>query len=221
MNNQQLQHDLKKEFQLERMILFSDAVFAIAITLLAIEIKVPAIDRHIATDAMLLHSLDELIPKFIGFFISFYIIGLYWTIHHRMFGYVVNYDKKLLWMNLVFLMAIVLMPFSTAFYSEYVVHFLKTPIVIYVLNIVLLGSMNFVIWRYINKPGLHLTEGVTEDDRKYFSFRAALVPIVFVAVALIYLFVDPKYAVWIPIFIPVSMRIFRKLYFRKSKPVKS
>src|SRR5947209_9460640 len=90
-----LQHELKKEFQLERMILFSDAVFAIAITLLAIEIKVPAIDRHIATDDMLLKSLDELVPKFVGFFVSFYIIGLYWTIHHRMFGFVVNYNRKL------------------------------------------------------------------------------------------------------------------------------
>src|SRR3569833_1571675 len=125
MNDQQLQHDLKKEFQLERMILFSDAVFAIAITLLAIEIKVPAIDRHIATEAMLLHSLDELIPKFIGFFISIYIIGLYWTIHHRMFGYVINYNKK---------------------------HKQKTKIVIYLLIIILLLIMIFFIFRYIYKP---------------------------------------------------------------------
>jgi uncharacterized membrane protein len=73
------------------LILFSDAVFAIAITLLALEIKVPSIDRHIATDALLLKSLDELIPKFTGFFISFFIIGLYWTIHHRIFGYGINY----------------------------------------------------------------------------------------------------------------------------------
>src|SRR6266550_8626645 len=106
-----LQNELKKEFQLERMILFSDAVFAIAITLLVIEIKVPQIDRHVATDALLLNALDELIPKFIGFFISFFIIGLYWTIHHRMFGYVIDYTRKLLWLNLIFLLAVVLMPF--------------------------------------------------------------------------------------------------------------
>src|SRR5438309_1273028 len=110
-----LQHELKKEFQLERMILFSDAVFAIAITLLALEIKVPAIDRHLATDALLANSLGELIPKFIGFFFSFFIVGLYWTIHHRTFGYVVDYTSKLLRLNLIFLLAVVLMPFSTAF----------------------------------------------------------------------------------------------------------
>src|SRR4051812_36440338 len=120
-----LQHELKKEFQLERMILFSDAVFAIAITILALEIKVPPIDRHIATDKMLLDNLDDMIPKFIGFFVSFFIIGLYWTVHHRMFGFVVNYTRRLLWLNLVFLLAVVLMPFSTAFYSEFIVRLLK------------------------------------------------------------------------------------------------
>src|SRR6266498_3111523 len=135
----QLHSELKKEFQLERMILFSDAVFAIAITLLVIEIKVPTIDRHIATDALLLKALDELIPKFVGFFISFFIIGLYWTIHHRMFGYVVNYTRRLLWLNLVFLLAVVMMPFSTAFYSEYIIQLLKTPAMIYVANVVFLG----------------------------------------------------------------------------------
>lgn len=211
-----LHNELKKEFQLERMILFSDAVFAIAITLLAIEIKVPPIDRHIATDEMLLKSLDEMVPKFIGFFVSFYIIGLYWTIHHRMFGYVVNYDRKLLWLNLMFLMAIVLMPFSTAFYSEYVVHFLKVPIIIYVVNIVFLGGMNFIIWRYINKPANNLSEGITKEDRKYFSFRAAMVPVIFVMVGLIYIFINKKYAIWIPIFIPLLMRLYKKFYFKKA-----
>ena len=98
-----LQHELKKEFQLERMILFSDAVFAIAITLLALEIKIPEIDKRIVTDRILSEKLDEMIPKFVGFLVSFFIIGLYWSIHHRMFGFVVNYTRGLLWLNLFFL----------------------------------------------------------------------------------------------------------------------
>ena len=100
-----LHNELKKEFQLERMILFSDAVFAIAITLLIIEIKIPEVDEP--TDKALLQSLGHLIPKFIGFIISFIFIGLYWTIHHRMFGFVTSYDKKLLVLNLFFLFFII------------------------------------------------------------------------------------------------------------------
>ena len=81
-----LHSELKKEFQLERMILFSDAVFAIAITLLVIEIKVPEIDKHFVNDHLLGEAMAHLIPKFVGFFISFILIGFYWILHHRMFG---------------------------------------------------------------------------------------------------------------------------------------
>lgn len=214
--NTPVHSELKKEFQLERMILFSDAVFAIAITLLVIEIKVPSLDLHIATDAMLVNALDELIPKFVGFFISFFIIGLYWTIHHRMFGYVTNYTRKLLWLNLVFLLAVVLMPFSTAFYSDYIILWLKIPVIVYVFNIVFLGAMNFILWTYISNPKHHLAEGITTDDKKYFGFRAVTVPLVFIVMAIIYLAVNPKYAIWIPISIPLIMRIFRHFYLKKK-----
>ena len=83
---QQLHNELKKEFQLERLILFSDAVFAIAITLMVIEIKIPEIHRNEVTDELLVNKLGELIPKFIGFLVSFLLIGQYWVVHHRLFG---------------------------------------------------------------------------------------------------------------------------------------
>ena len=115
----QLHSEQKKEFQLERMILFSDAVFAIAITLLVIELKVPELEKSELSDGKLLSALGHMMPKFFGFGISFLFIGIYWTVHHRLFGYVVNLSPKLLRLNLLFLFAVALMPFSTAFYSEY------------------------------------------------------------------------------------------------------
>ncbi len=210
-----VEQELKQEFQLERMIFFSDAVFAIAITILALELKVPAIDRHIATDAMLLNSLDELIPKFVGFFISFFIIGLYWTIHHRMFGYVVRYNKRLLWLNLIFLLAIVLMPFSTAFYSEYVIELLRVPMMVYATNIVFLGLMNIILWRYLTQSKNGLTEGVRADDRKYYLFRAMVVPVLFVSIAVIYLF-NPKVAIFLPMFVPVVLRLAKRFVLKRK-----
>src|SRR5690242_3731667 len=139
----QLHNELRKEFQLERMILFSDAVFAIAITLLVIEIKIP--DKELMkehgdlSDQRLLNALSDLVPKFVGYLISFCLIGLYWSIHHRMFGFVTSYDRKLLFLNLLFLFFVALMPFSTGFYSEYAGRELfekqlKVPMTFYVLN---------------------------------------------------------------------------------------
>lgn len=207
--------ELKEQFQLERIIFFSDAVFAIAITILALELKVPAIDRSTATDAMLLNSLDELLPKFIGFLVSFFIIGLYWTIHHRMFGYVVRYDRKLIRLNLIFLLAIVLMPFSTAFYSEYIIELLRVPMLLYAVNIVFLGVMNIILWDYLTNKKNELTEGVSKDDRKYFLFRATIVPVLFIAIAVVYLF-EPKVAVFLPLLVPVVLSIAKKYVFKRS-----
>lgn len=209
-----LHSELKKEFQLERMILFSDAVFAIAITLLVIEMKVPEIAHNMVTEDKLAEALGELIPKFVGFLVSFFIIGLYWTVHHRMFGFVVNYNQRLLWLNLIFLLAVVLMPFSSGFYSEYIFRLLKAPVILYVCNICFLGIMNFVLWQYISNPKRGLTEGLTRPIAKYYSFRAIMVPIMFVCMAMIYLFI-PQYAVYIPMLIPLFMLSIRKVYEKK------
>jgi uncharacterized membrane protein len=213
----QLQHELKKEFQIERMILFSDAVFAIAITLLALEIKVPPVDRHIATDEMLMKSLDDLMPKLVGFLLSFFFIGLYWTMHHRMFGYVVNYTRRLLWLNLIFLLAVVLMPFSTAFYSEYIFRLLKLPLIIYAGNIIFLGVMNFILWNYITHPSHRLTEGLSVQEKKYFKIRSLLVPGFFILISVFYVFVNRKGSLYFLFLIPLLTRLFRKFYLKNDK----
>ena len=69
--------DPRRAFQLERVILFSDAVFAIAITLLVIEIKVPSVRDGIANETDLLWAIAHLAPKFLGFLISFMLVGMY------------------------------------------------------------------------------------------------------------------------------------------------
>ena len=210
-----LHNELKKEFQLERMILFSDAVFAIAITLLAIELRVPVL-LHVS-EHELLESLNEMIPKFIGFFISFLIIGQYWTTHHRLFGFVVNYSLRLMWLNLFFLMAVVLMPFTTAFYSEYISHFLKTPEVLYISNICFLGFMNYVMWRYVSNPKHALSEGLAKPVARYYSMRAITVPIIFLLMALVYL-IFPHIAIWMPGIIPLAIMLLSR-YYKKRMPL--
>ena|SRR5437762_1754396 len=153
-----LHNELRKEFQLERLILFSDAVFAIAITLLVIEIKIPEIPKETLTENRLLQALAHLIPSFLGFLISFLLIGQYWIIHHRMFGYVINFSERLIWLNILFLLAIALMPFSTRFYGEYALRPVITPVIFYTGNIAMLGIVNFFMWRYISNPKNKISE---------------------------------------------------------------
>jgi len=201
-----LHNELKKEFQLERLILFSDAVFAIAITLLVIEIKIPEIHETPVTDNAVLHKLAELIPKFIGFLVSFILIGQYWIVHHRMFSFVINFTDRLIWLNILFLFAIALMPFSTGFYSEYVLRGVVTPVIFYTGNIALLGLANFLMWRYLSNQKNKLTENLTPALAKYFSLRALTVPIIFVIFSFVYLY-NPTIAFFIPMLIPFIMRL--------------
>ena len=216
--NQPLHNELKKEFQLERMILFSDAVFAIAITLLVIELKVPVIVGEV-TDHKLTESLVELIPKFIGFIVSFIIIGQYWTIHHRLFGFVMNYNLRLMWLNLFFLLAVVLMPFTTAFYSEYIVYFKKTSAILYISNISFLGLMSYLLWRSVSNPRHGFSEGLSKPVANYYSLRAIVVPVIFIIMAFVY-FLSPRLAIWIPAVIPVVLWFVGRMYRKKLNSIK-
>ena len=99
---------------LERLIFFSDAVFAIAITLLVIEVRPPHLSFH-ATDRQHLVALAQLIPSFVAFFISFFVIGAFWAGHHRAFSLSRHWSPKLLFPNIMMLCAVAFMPFATAY----------------------------------------------------------------------------------------------------------
>jgi uncharacterized membrane protein len=206
----------KTQFQLERLILFSDAVFAIAITLLAIELKVPEFHKELITDHDLVEALVHMIPKFIGFLISFLIIGQYWSVHHRLFGFVVDYNHRLLWLNLFFLLAIILMPFTTAFYSEYISYWLMTPTTLYVCNISVLGIMSFTLWKYVGNPRNRVSDGLDGNIARYFSLRAIMIPAIFIVSLIIYFFA-PRFAIILPPLIPLFVNIITRAHRKKIR----
>ncbi|MCU0729112.1 MAG: TMEM175 family protein [Sphingopyxis sp.] len=109
---------------LERLVFFSDAVFAIAITLLIIEIEVPALER--GSNAVAWHEFLGLWPSFFAFVLSFLVIGRFWIGHHTAFSQIDHYDGRLAWPNLLLLMAIAFMPFSTAFLAKNLGQFVPT-----------------------------------------------------------------------------------------------
>lgn len=208
-----LHHHNKTEFQVERLGFFSDAVFAIAMTLLIIDIKVPELNGLAITDHNFLIVLFNLLPKFMGFVISFFIIGLYWFIHHRMFGFVTNYSGKLVWLNLLFLFSIVLMPFSTAVYSEYSLSQyiqLSSPYAVYVFNISLTGFINYLMSGFIGNPKNGISEDFpTGDYLQKAKIRSLLLPMIFILSLVIVIFVNPVIGRFVLFLTPLFMRFVK------------
>lgn len=137
------------EHALERLVFFSDAVFAIAITLLIIEVHVP----HVAAprdDHAFLVALAGLIPNFISFFISFYVIGAFWAGHHRAFNCARQWDSRILFANLMLLFTMAAMPFFTAFASEYYGH--RVPAALYCGWLAIAALCNIRLQRIVTGP---------------------------------------------------------------------
>src|ERR1700754_1903439 len=104
----------KAAFQLERIAFFSDAVFAIAITLLILEIHIEPYGPEVTAWEAFVEFL-RLIPQFIGVIVSFFLISMHWRRHHQLFGELTNYDSRLISLNFLILLSIIFLPFSTGF----------------------------------------------------------------------------------------------------------
>jgi len=114
--NKNEEQEIKKEFQLERVILFSDAVFAIIITIMVLDIRLPENIKHADPNHLRIAFL-ELIPKALAYGLSFVLVAKFWLAHLKMFSHLKDYDAKLLIHNLVYLFSVSLFPFAVTLIS--------------------------------------------------------------------------------------------------------
>jgi uncharacterized membrane protein len=98
-----------------RLEAFSDGVFAVAITLLALDLTVAGPEGHVS----LTDQLHDKWPAFLAYLISFFMIGIVWVNHHALVRSIIKVNRTLLFLNLVLLLFVVLIPFSTAIVADY------------------------------------------------------------------------------------------------------
>ena len=157
--------------QLERLKAFSDAVFAIAITLLVIEVHVPRLDT--LDDAAYLAALGHLVPSFMGFVLSFLTIGALWMAHHRLFGVLEGYEPKLMWPNMLLLMVIAFMPFATALMSSNPLA--RVPEVFYSATLLAAGLLQLLLFQVALKPG-RVRADVPPEEVNALRWRSLTLP---------------------------------------------
>jgi uncharacterized membrane protein len=128
--------------EIERLVFFSDAVIAIAITLLAISIGLPAG----VTPENLPREILNLMPQFGVYALSFIIIGNTWVIHHRIFRNIKRYDSSLIWINNFFLLCVAFLPVPSRVFGLYPTQ--PAAIIFFNLSLIVTGLMQAAIWYY-------------------------------------------------------------------------
>jgi uncharacterized membrane protein len=168
-----------------RLEAFSDGVFAVAITLLVLEINVPTGDD-------LWQELKDEWPSFAAFFVSFWVIGIIWVNHHGVIDHLKRADRGVLYLNLLVLMTVVFIPFSTALIAEHLKSGADEEVAAVVYSAAFLAmAMAFgCLWTYITRHREQLGVELTDEEVR----RTTLIFLIgnpFYAVALIVAFISP------------------------------
>jgi uncharacterized membrane protein len=180
---------------LDRLMAFSDAVFAIAMTLLVVQFAVPAIPRGLPKAEVghrLASELAALGPAYFSFGLTFVVVAIYWIAHHRKFLYLRRHDTGLIWLNLLLLLCVAFIPFPTAVLGRYGDQ--AVAAVFYAATLAVTGVLSVAMTAYASWRGL----GDPAADPRELRFgiaRGAVIPVVFLASIPLAL-VSPRAAEW-------------------------
>ncbi|MDQ2885606.1 MAG: TMEM175 family protein [Chloroflexota bacterium] len=190
-----------QQYGISRLVAFCDGVFAFAITLLITTIPFSLGDLpSSATNAQILPQLGTLLPGFYAYVLSFYMVGNYWLVHHRMFRQIIKYDATLLWLNLTLLLFIAFLPVPTAFLGRYGDNSVITAL--YALTQTVITLIYLVIGWYTSSHHRLIPPSLDEKTLRYAHWRSFITVSMF-ALSIGLAFLNPQLAKlsWIAIFI--------------------
>ena len=144
---------------LHRLEGLSDGVFAVAMTLLVLDLHTPAA-ATIASERDLGYALVALAPRLLVYLMSFLTLGIFWVGQQTQLNHLAETNRNHAWFHLAFLFCVSLMPFSTSLIAEFISY--RLALVIYWANIFLLGAILYLSWRYAAKSAL-LKKDVDRD----------------------------------------------------------
>lgn len=202
-----------------RLVALSDGLFATVLTLLVLDLRIPdALNTNIVSTMAFVKWLG---PHLFSYLLTFLVAGTYWQAHHRDFDHVVTYDRGLLGYNLLFLLFIGLLPFSTATISLGGFASKAYPFywAIYGANIILAGIMLELTWNYAVSHGL-VNQETSRQQIRQITFRQIVTPIVFlISIGVEYLFPQFFIGPYTLVVIPLAMWVVDR-NFVEAEPKK-
>ena len=135
----------------ERLAALSDGIFGVGMTLLVLDLRAPAMEV-IHSERDLSAALLAVLPQLVMYTMSFMTLGIFWVGQQTQLNHLERSDRHLTWINIAFLFAVTLMPFSTKLLALFYTY--RLALVAYWLNILLLGACLYGTWGYANRTGL-------------------------------------------------------------------
>jgi uncharacterized membrane protein len=152
----------------------SDGIFAIVMTLLILELRVPNLPAS-APNVEVAPALIALWPKFASYIVTFVGLGFFWIGHHIMYHAIRRTDRILLWLNIFFFMFVSLLPFSTSVLNAFSEAFIAP--LLFGANLAIIGWILFFQWSYANAQPDMLADFVNAEYRKTVRYRMLIVPV--------------------------------------------
>lgn len=190
--------------EFDRVVFFSDAIFAIAITLLAVELRHPLAAVSTGQASLFAGGVSN---SLFGFGISFAVIGLFWLGHHGLFRYIVALDRPLIGLNLIFLGTIAFLPYPTFVLANYGNR--ASVVIFYAVCAGVAGLAEGAVWVYASaRP--ELVDPSAQSIRLLFTLRVMRIPAVF-AISIPVALASPRIAQFLWILILISGRVINRV----------
>ena len=193
-------------YGINRVLALTDGVFAIAATLLVIELVVPTLSAG-ASSADLWNAISGELHVFLAYLLSFFILGVWWNAHHRHYSLIRDTDWTLRWLNLLLLLWIALLPFFTKILAEY--GDLQAALALYSLNQAAAGLFLTLSWIYASRNHRLIDKDVPDKTIRLTLIRSSTAPILFF-VSIGVSFINPilTYISWFGL-VPIVILLYR------------
>jgi len=192
----------------------TDGVFAIVMTLMILELRLPEDIADNLFPADIKNHLLLLLPKLENYAISFIVLGIYWIRHQTQFNIIKYTDKGLIWINIIFLMFVALIPFTTDFIMDY--PGFQIPVILYSSNIAVIGFILYLHWKYATHNFKLINREVNIVYIKRTSKLNLTAPLIFI-LTIIVSFLDTRISITLMYAVPIIYIIFRN-YSKVFKP---
>lgn len=197
---------LNLELTTNRIQALTDGVYAIAMTLLVLNLDTSEYSSGYATET-LVGELKVLWPQVFHYFQSFLILAAFWMEHHQQFHFIKRADRNLFWINIVGLLFITLLPFSTELVGDH--GNLLPAVLIFDVNLLMVGIVYFFHWSYATRNNRLVDKDMDPSIVKYYKYAILVIPVI-TLLSMSLAFINPRWSTLVLLIIPSFMLLYKR-----------